>query len=425
MSKEKSANSYLKNFATLFTGNSIGQLFPFLFAPIIARIFSPMQMGLFESFLTIVSLISIIGAARYEVALVLPENEKKSNNLLALTLIIGGIITLLSILISIFPQPIHYFFPKNNFEHLLNYIAPMVLLTTLNNILVQWVIRKGAYNYISIARIVQSVFQNGLYALLGFWGWGLNGLIVGLLMGNLLSNLVLLLPSWSMFKFNLVNRADIKNVAVTYKDFPLVNSFHAFTDIVATQFLLFSLLSGNYGATQLGLFALMNRYLRAPLGLISGTVSQLYYREASSLKNNKQSLKALFNKSQGIILLFLIPVIIVIVGWGPQLFTLYLGNQWTLSGNYARVMLPAVILNFLCSTVSSTPLIFERQKTAYLFSLIGYTMSLSSIVLCAYLKFDFSIMLWCYSIVLSIYYLALFIWYRIIINKFERDVHTV
>jgi O-antigen/teichoic acid export membrane protein len=250
-------------------------------------------------------------------------------------------------------------------------------------------------------------------------------MLLGWLLGVTLSNIILLFPSWKLFNFSLVSKSEMKSIGATYKDFPMINSLHAFTDILATQFLLFALITGNYGALQVGLFAVMNRYLRAPLALISSTVSQLYYREASTLKNQHLSIKNLFNKSQGMIAVVLIPVSLVIVFFGPQLFTWYLGSQWTASGNYARIMLPAVLMNFLCSTVSSTPILFEKQKTAYLFSVVGYVFSLSSIVIGAYLKLDFSAMLWIYSIVLTLYYLSLFIWYRYLISKFEHHVHLV
>src|SRR5205085_593602 len=90
----------------LFTGNSISQVVPFLLAPVIGRIFSPQQLAVQENFLAMVSLVSIVVAGRYEIALVLPKIQKRANNLFVLAFLITISISLLSLLSMIFSDEI-------------------------------------------------------------------------------------------------------------------------------------------------------------------------------------------------------------------------------------------------------------------------------------------------------------------------------
>ncbi len=409
-------NSYFKNFILLLTGNSVSQVVPFLLAPIIGRIFTPQQIAVQENFLAMVSLISVIVAGRYEIALVIPKIQKRANNLFVLSLLITIFISIVSLLSIVFSHEISKWYKDEELEKYIFYLAPAVFLVGINNILTQWIIRAGKYSLISASRISQSVTQNSGYALLGYFGWGINGLIVAWLIGNIISVIVLLFPSFNYFNRKDIDLFEIKSVAKEYKDFPVINSFHAFTGIFAEQFLLFFLITRNYGALVLGLFVVMNRYIRAPLSLVGGAVGQIYYRDASEAKNNNISVLPLFNKSVKIIAMVSIPLIIIVLFFGPDLFAVYLGEKWRDAGMYARIMSLPILFNFLSSPVSSTPLIYQKQKMAYLFGIIGYIVSFGLLFFGIIQGYHFETSLWMYSIAMACYYFFLLLWYRSLIR---------
>jgi O-antigen/teichoic acid export membrane protein len=411
------SKSYFKNFVLLFTGNSVSQIIPFILAPIIGRIFSPEQLAVQENFLAIVALLAIIAAGRYEIAFVLPKTGPKANNLFALTLIILASVTLLSLLLLFFPEQISAWYRDNELGKYILFVAPAVLLLGLNNIFIQWMIRFGKYSWVTAGRITQSIVQYGGYALLGYLGWGIKGLIIAMLIGNLAPAIMLLFPSLKNFSSKDVNAEEIRSVAHEYKDFPIINSLHAFTDIFATQFILFWLITRNYGAAALGLFAIMNRYLRAPLSLIGSAVGQLYYREASNAKNNNESIVPVFNRSVRITALASVPAMLIIFFFGPDIFAVYLGEKWRLAGEYARIMAPALLFISITSPVSATPLIFQKQKNAYLLSTAAYVLMLGSVFFGAHAGYEFKTIVIFYSVNTSLFYLVLYIWYRNLIKE--------
>src|SRR5574344_2469539 len=93
------ASDFIKNVFTIFTGTVIAQAIPFLVEPIIARIYSPADFAVLYVYLSVANLFSIIATGRYELAIMLPKDDKKSINLIGVSLIISLIISALSLLI--------------------------------------------------------------------------------------------------------------------------------------------------------------------------------------------------------------------------------------------------------------------------------------------------------------------------------------
>lgn len=422
MNKEES-KTYFTNFVKLFSGNTLGQLIPFIFAPIVARLFSPSEIGVQESFLSIVSMFSIVAAGRYEVAFVLENQKEKAINLLSLALGLILCFAFLGTLLGFFPQPLTYFYKDARLRPHLYWLGLAIFSLALQSVINQWLLREGAYGKLFWIKVMQSVLQNGGYAIAGFFAFGVKGLLVAWLIGALLPVLVMSWHSLLKIEWNHVKWETMMSEGRKYKDFPMVNSLHAFTDIFATQFLLLGIISKNFGLESLGMFALMNRYLRAPLGLVSSALAQLYYREAGTLLTQNRSLKTIFLRTQMMMLFVLVPITIIILLWGPNIFEIYLGEKWKNAGVYAKFMLPAIVLNFITSAISSSPLLFNKQRIAYVFSLTGYIMSLSALYFAASSNWVFSKALLSYSLVLVAYYIALLIWYYSLIIKHDRDVN--
>ena len=410
------ARSYYKNFALLLTGNSISQLIPFLLAPVIGRMFSPAQLAVQENFLAIVALIAIIAAGRYEMAFVLPKPNYRANNLFTLALGILVCASAVSLVLLFFPEKISEWYHDEKLGAFMIYVAPAVLLIGLNNILIQWMVRLGKYSWVSAAKVIQSCMQYVGYSLLGYWGWGIKGLIISIIIGNLLPAITLLLPAFKNFNRHDITAKEMISVAKEQKDFPIINSLHAFTDIFATQFILFWLITRNYGPAALGLFAIMTRYMRAPLNLIGSAVAQLYYREASNAKNENRSIIPIFNKSVKIAALTTAPLLLIIFIFGPDIFAVYLGEQWREAGEYARIMSPALLFMFILSPVSSTPLICHKQKSAYILSSGAHVWCLASIFIGTGLNYEIKTTLIFYSASTLVFYLGLLLWYRSLIK---------
>ena len=75
----------LRNVITLITGTAIAQAIPIAISPVLTRIYSPDDFGVFALYLSITSIIAIVATGRYELAITLPaKNEEDAvTNLMA------------------------------------------------------------------------------------------------------------------------------------------------------------------------------------------------------------------------------------------------------------------------------------------------------------------------------------------------------
>ena len=75
MLKKMLASEYNKNILKVFSGSLIGQAISIIAVPIIALFYSKEDLGLYQIFLSTITTFSVIGALRYELAIVLPEDK--------------------------------------------------------------------------------------------------------------------------------------------------------------------------------------------------------------------------------------------------------------------------------------------------------------------------------------------------------------
>ena len=104
MKKYLPTSEFSKNVITMLTGNMIAQLIPLLITPILSRLFSVEEFGVFALYSSIATFFMVVAAGRYETAILLPKEDRDAVNILALSfLILTGISLLLMIVVLVFP----------------------------------------------------------------------------------------------------------------------------------------------------------------------------------------------------------------------------------------------------------------------------------------------------------------------------------
>jgi hypothetical protein len=96
--QEKLINSFMKsefsrNVFTLVSGTAIAQFISIAASLIISRLYTPDDFGVFTIFISIASLISLLLAGRYELAINLPKSDNEGLNVLGLSIKLNLIIS--------------------------------------------------------------------------------------------------------------------------------------------------------------------------------------------------------------------------------------------------------------------------------------------------------------------------------------------
>ena len=418
LNKLKLNSEFSRNVLTLMTGTTIAQAIPIAISPILTRIYTPEDFGVFALYIGIVNFIAIVATARYEMAIVLPKSEKEAINILALSILITlSIVFVITLIILFFKESILNTLNANSLGNIIYLVPLSILLAGLAQSFNYWSNRKEYFKNMSNAQISQSISVGIFQPVFKFIGIN-SGLILGNIVGRFVSVFVLIhkFIKNDTISIQYIKKEVILGQMIKHKDFPLVNSLHAFSDIVRISGSVM-LISSFFGTTILGLYSLSLRVLQVPIGIIGSALGQVLYKKFSSLHNDNQPLYPYVKEIIVKLLLVALPIFGILFFVAPDLFAFVFGEKWRVAGEYSQLLIPYLFINFIISPISSLPIILNYQQRFFYLSLIG-NLGMPIIIFVGYkLDFDIKYILILLSLSLFILYSVILLW----ILKLIRD----
>ena len=80
-------SEYLQNISIVAAGSIFAQLVGVILAPIISRLYGPDAFGEFSLFLSIVTILEVVVCLKYDMAIVLPQDDETAGKLFWLSLL--------------------------------------------------------------------------------------------------------------------------------------------------------------------------------------------------------------------------------------------------------------------------------------------------------------------------------------------------
>lgn len=366
--------SLLRASLTLLVGNALAQLLPLLLGPWITRLYSPEQFAGYSLVWTAASNLAVVACARYEMALPLARGAASLRALLALCLRVWVAVTLLAALLG---AVLALRWPDLGWLPLLvglmGGVQALALLAT----------RQRAFGWLAGSRFLQWGLAALLQVGLGYLSWsegGPGGLLAGAALALALALLALLLPLRAHLRGLLaVPTGRWRAVARRHRDFPLLNTPHAFAGAAqdTLTLLLVALLAGD---AAMGLWALALRYLKAPATLVGAAVSAALYpqlTQAASFADARRELR----RTLRTLLLLALPFALALLAAGPALFAWAFGEPWREAGVLARSLAPYLALHFVASPLAVVTLAWNAQAWALRFALLGQLLFLAALAI--------------------------------------------
>ncbi len=371
--KNITKSEFNRNVFTLISGTAIAQFVSIASLPVLSRLYTPDDFGVFALFMSISSIIALLLAGRYELAINLPKSDKGGLNVLGLSLKLNLIISVILLLLSIILYFVFdYFFEENNIlKKWLIFIPFIGSFLNIGKIFQNWFVRKKHFKLISYSKVINSVVNNGVAILLGLLALGAWGIFLGNLFGLIVLLLFLAVLFYRNYNkdFKQINKEEMSLLSRKYIDLPRVNSFQSLIDAFQIQGITY-LMAIFFSNTEIGLYAMTLRILQAPLFFIISSVTQVFYQKASELYNHKVDIKPLIKKTIKKTLLIALPLIIIVMVFAPSAFALVFGEQWREAGMFARILAPWIFLDFIRIPISQVPIIVGKQKKQLMLSLI-------------------------------------------------------
>jgi len=193
LNKLKPKSEFSRNVLTLMTGTTIAQAIPIAISPILTRIYTPEDFGVFALFIAITAILGTVANARYELAIMLPKKDEDAINIFALGFIITCMITFASLILVIVFNEYFTNFLGNEAIRIWLYFVPIALFFTgMFNILNYFNNRRKNYKDLRNAIIFKSIILVITQLSIGFIKQGAMGLISGEILSRMASNSKLL-----------------------------------------------------------------------------------------------------------------------------------------------------------------------------------------------------------------------------------------
>ena len=349
---------FFKNIFTLVSGSLVAQIITILALPILTRLWSPEDFGLFSSFVAIVSILEVLFMGRFDMALMLPKKNEDALNVLLL----GFYLSIIFVILFYSLCFIQYFFqiiPYVNFQYWFFIIPCGALIYSCYSLMIAWNNRLKKYKIMSYNRIIQSSSISLTQIFIAFIQKFSFGLIYGDLLGRLVSLILIFKNSNFIFNDFKINLLEKKKLFQRYKMFFYLQAPSSLINVCSNN-LAFLVLPVIFSPKVAGLYFLVYKFLIYPSSLISNSILEVFKNTVQEDFLKKGSCRAIYIKTAlSLIAIGIIPTLIIIY-FATDFFIFFFGNDWSEAGTYTKILAPLIFIRFVSSPISYI-LIF-RQK---------------------------------------------------------------
>jgi O-antigen/teichoic acid export membrane protein len=388
-------------------GTALAQVIAIAASPILTRIYKPTEFGALQVFISLLTLAVVSSAGRYELAILLPEDEQSSVDILGVAILCVCITATITAGIVLFSH-YHWILPASVsvLRGYLWLLPVSVLGGGLYQVLSYWAMRHNGYPQIAKSKLTQAGAQVTTQLGVGVLVHGSFGLLVGDAVGRAVGSGRFIRDLWSdsSDRIRAIRPSRMIKVAVRYRDYPLVSMWGAL--INSSGLALPALcLAQYYGAQGTGWFALVNRVLGVPSALIGLSIAQVYTSEAAKLsRSDPKRLMYIFLKTtRRMLYLGLAPCVLFMI-LAPSFFQLVFGHAWREAGEYARYLTIMFYASFINSPVQWTLNILERQRAQFAWDLSRLVATVFAMVLPHYLGYGPRIAILSYGTAMTVMY---------------------
>lgn len=367
----------LRNVTKISSGTILGQAISIVTLPIFTRLYGATVIGywtLFTSVAVIVNAFSDLGLSN---AIMMDDEGEQSEKLFSVITTISFIISLIVgvgyyVIKSVTPDP-------SGLHPLFYSIVLFVLIFTQQqvNVCYNWLNKKKQYNILMKNPIINNVSVAVIAIPLGLMGFTKYGYYIGLVLGQVftLFHMRRYLPR-IFFDFKFRDHFDVIRSHLTYVKFQMPTYLVAQVKNQAPVFFIRSF----FGVEILGYYSVCMRVLNIPVNLLASSIGKVYYQTAAEMKKKGQEVGDFTFRNIKRAMYVAIAPMVVIMSFGDIVCTLFLGNDYVITGNLSRIIVFMTFFQFLMMATQGITIVLEKQQYALIsgiVQIIGYVVGLS------------------------------------------------
>lgn len=356
----------LKNAATYMVGSVVAQVVTLAAVPILSRLYSPDDFGLFGIFSALLSIIGVASCLRFELVIPLPKSSRQAAQIFAMgfaALFCVSVLVLLCVLVA--RGFVATILSAPRLKDLLWLLPLSVLGYGTFSLLNYWSTRRGQFKFLAVSNVARSVSVGGAQIICARVPGGSFGMIFGQLIGQWVANLMLARQALKGDRAVIVSGFKMRRIrtqVARYRTFALHGAPQAILNS-ASQSVPAIMLGWFFNPVVVGFYLMAQRVVSAPMALISQSLRQAMLPYFSSQHRSGESLRPALIKYTIMLAALGSPALLALLFGGERIFSLVLGQEWEMSGRFAAWLALWLWAGMINPAATTALTVLERQKT--------------------------------------------------------------
>jgi lipopolysaccharide exporter len=392
---------------TLLSGSALAQIVPAIAAPVVTRLYHPIDFGMFAFVLAVFGVLAPVVCMRYDLAIMLPEDEERAAHVTLLCLILAFVIAVLSLVVPACLLVVAPGARIRTFAVLLLSMLPAgIIMLGIQLVAQNWSLRTHSYRVQSLALIVQALVTIGTQTLLGaVLGSSPYFLIIGTLAGYLALVIVYvpiiqgqILPR--LMKYHSFDGA--LRMARLYLRFPVYTGPYAFVGQASVRG-VFLVLAALTSTAVVGQYGLAQRVIFLPVFTLMAAASQIFFSRAAQ-KLDDPRMPSMVRTLLIAGPLAVGPFFMLVFLFGEPIFAFVFGETWRQAGSFAVILAFPSMAKSLTAWLDRVYDIRSRQRFALINETAYAVMALAATYITLRVSGSAELGLRAYAMVTVIYY---------------------
>ena len=416
-------SSILKETGTLLGGNVLAQVIALAAYFILMRIFSPDDYGLYNIFYSYIEVLIILSTLKYELAVVVADNDREANDLAGLTLRINTLVSLL-LLTIVLVLWLTGMLPGNfaQLGWMVLLIPPMVFFCGTSRVYGALFNRMHCYRSIAVNETVNAGTGALLKIALGLLGMLQAGMPVGTVAGRAIANITYRLKLRQLGRTPSFHgdRTAAFSVMRKHRNFPFFVASKDFINSLSYN-LPFLWLALYFDRAEVGLFALALTFTFRPANLLNTAIEKVYYARTAEGVRLGEPVGRMISRMLLVVNAIALPVCILAWFVAEPVFSFCFGGRWAGCGIYVRALLPWIFLSLSATPLTFISNVFSSQRIEFYFYLVLLALRVAAIAIGVHAG-DFLLAIRLYAAAGALISASLLMWYLWQVRRYERSL---
>lgn len=412
---------FIKDSGTLVSGNMAAQLIAFAAYPVLSRLFTPEDFGLYNVFYSYIEVFIILSTCKYELSVVAAENEGEAHAIAKMTLRLNALVSLLLLtVVLVLTLAGVRFGPLGPSLALL--IPFMVFFCGTTRVYSFLCNRRKRYRTIATGEVATSATGVAVKTAFGLLApcWALLhrlGLPLGTVLGKVAGNIYYRLRVGRLAVPEGTPQGKV--LMGKYRNFPLYVMPKEFVSSFSAN-LPFLWLAAYFDNAALGLFSLALTFTIRPVRILNNAFEAVFYADTAQKVREKLPIGAPIRRFVLVLNAVAIPLMVAGFFFAEPLFTFLFGNRWIGTGYYVRCLIPWLCVMLTTNSLMFVSNLFGTQRVDFFFQIALLLLRVAALS-AGLLAHDFHLAVLLFASVSALVQLALLGWYLFQVHRYDRQ----